>query len=85
MTPPARATSISDGAFIKSSNPYFIEHGWKRGRMPQIVDMGDRFHLGKRTGVSSRDKSWRDAFPPTRLSWIRCQAKRPSYALAKAP
>jgi penicillin-binding protein 2 len=37
-------------AFLKSSNPYFIEFGLKAGR-DRILDMANRFHLGTKYGL----------------------------------
>jgi penicillin-binding protein 2 len=38
-------------ALAKSSNPYFITQGLKPGVLARIVALGQRFHLGERTGL----------------------------------
>ncbi len=40
-------------AFMRSSNPYFIDYGLKTGP-EKLVAMGRRFHLGQRTGIALR-------------------------------
>lgn len=37
-------------AFIRSSNSYFIHYGLKAG-VHRILELGQRFHLGERTGI----------------------------------
>ena len=37
-------------AFLKSSNSYFIHHGLKAG-VNNLLKIGQRFHLGERTGI----------------------------------
>ena len=54
-------------AFIKSSNPYFIHHGWKVGRDP-IISVAQRLHFGERTGIPLGQDS--PGVVPT-LDWIR--------------
>ena len=38
-------------ALAKSSNPYFIHNGLKPGVLPKIIALGEKLHLGERTGV----------------------------------
>ncbi len=40
-----------DRALAKSSNPYFITNGLKPGVLPRIIALGQRLHLGERTGL----------------------------------
>lgn len=51
-------------AFIHSSNSYFIEYGLRAG--PQrIIEMGNRYGLGERTGVVVRGQETPGYFPET--------------------
>src|SRR5439155_19397472 len=43
-------------ALLKSSNSYFIHEGLKLG-VDRIVEMGQRFHLGERTGILPRQEA----------------------------
>ncbi len=38
-------------ALAKSSNPYFINYGLKPGVLPRMIAIGQRLHLGERTGL----------------------------------
>ncbi|MDB6121501.1 MAG: Penicillin-binding protein 2 [Pedosphaera sp.] len=38
-------------ALAKSSNPYFIVQGLKPGVLPKIIALGQRLHLGEKTGL----------------------------------
>lgn len=77
MRVPGRSRTIGDTAgagnfdfrraFIKSSNPYFIHHGWKVGREP-IVAFAQKLHFGERTGIPLGQDS--PGVVPT-LDWIR--------------
>jgi len=40
-----------DLAMAKSSNPYFINEGLKPGVLQKIIALGQRLHLGERTGI----------------------------------
>ena len=40
-----------DRAMAKSSNPYFITYGLKPGVLQRIIAIGQRLHLGERTGL----------------------------------
>jgi penicillin-binding protein 2 len=40
-----------DRALAKSSNPYFITNGLKPGVLQKIIALGQRLHLGERTGL----------------------------------
>ena len=49
-------------AFIHSANSYFIEYGLRAG--PQrLIEMGNRFGLGERTGIVSRGQEIPGYFP----------------------
>jgi penicillin-binding protein 2 len=43
-------------AFYRSSNTYFIVMGLERAGLPKILEVAKRFHLGERTGLSSRQE-----------------------------
>ncbi len=49
-------------AFLKSSNPYFIDVGLKFGP-EKLIEMGHRFHFGEHTGVLTNQEH-RGYFPP---------------------
>ena len=58
-------------AFIKSSNFYFITNGMKAG-IENIVRLGQRLHLGERTGLLNRQET-AGSFPTlnvVRRGWI---------------
>jgi penicillin-binding protein 2 len=38
-------------AFIKSCNTYFIKQGLKPGVLQKVIELGNRLHLGERTGI----------------------------------
>jgi penicillin-binding protein 2 len=38
-------------AMAKSSNPYFIDHGLRPGVLPEVIKLGERLHLGEKTGI----------------------------------
>lgn len=38
-------------AMAKSSNPYFIDLGLRPGVLPKMIAIGQRLHLGERTGI----------------------------------
>jgi penicillin-binding protein 2 len=44
-------------AMAKSSNPYFIDHGLKPGVLQKIIAIGERLHLGERTGIMPRQET----------------------------
>jgi penicillin-binding protein 2 len=44
-------------ALAKSSNPYFITQGLKPGVLPKIIAIGQRLHLGERTGIMPRQEA----------------------------
>jgi penicillin-binding protein 2 len=48
-------------AFIRSSNGYFIDYALKLG-LPRLLEAGQRFHLGQRSGVGLREDS-KGVFP----------------------
>ncbi len=48
-------------AFIHSSNSYFITNGLRAG-VENIIRMGEKFHLGERTGIFARQET-RGDFP----------------------
>jgi penicillin-binding protein 2 len=58
-------------AFIKSSNGYFIEQGL-RVTADRIVEMGQRFHFGEKTGVPLQESR---GLLPTR-AWMRESGNR---------
>jgi penicillin-binding protein 2 len=49
-------------AFIHSSNSYFIEYGLRAGA-ERLIEMGNRFGLGERTGVVIRSQETPGYFP----------------------
>lgn len=51
-------------AFIHSSNSYFIEYGLAGGAQ-RLIEMGNRFGLGERTGIVSRGQEIPGYFPET--------------------
>jgi penicillin-binding protein 2 len=64
---PGRNTPIDDlarpgeydfrRAFIFSSNTYFISNGLRYGGIESLVRLGQRLHLGERTGLLSRQET----------------------------
>jgi penicillin-binding protein 2 len=44
-------------ALAKSSNPYFITQALKPGMLPKIIAVGQRLHLGERTGLLPRQET----------------------------
>ncbi|MDB6110782.1 MAG: Penicillin-binding protein 2 [Pedosphaera sp.] len=44
-------------ALAKSSNPYFITQALKPGMLPKIISVGQRLHLGERTGLLPRQET----------------------------
>jgi penicillin-binding protein 2 len=44
-------------ALAKSSNPYFITQGLKPGVLSKIIAIGQRLHLGERTGIMPRQEA----------------------------
>ena len=74
---PGRHRSIGDTAgagdfdfkraFVKSSNPYFIEYGLRAGR-ERIIALAERMHFGERTGIPQGQDS--PGVLPT-ADWIR--------------
>ncbi len=69
---PGRGTRINDlakagdydfrKAFIESSNTYFISNGIRYGGIESLFRLGQRLHLGERTGILSRQETGGD-FP----------------------
>ena len=58
-------------AFIKSSNTYFITNGMKAG-IESIIRLGQRLHLGERTGLLSSQETGGDLpkLAEVRRGWI---------------
>ena len=44
-------------ALAKSSNCYFINAGLKKGVLPKVVELGQRLHLGEKTGLIPRQET----------------------------
>ena len=59
-------------AFLKSSNTYFIKHGLDVG-LERILEMGQRFHLGERNNLPTRQDQ--KGFLPS-SDWIHKQRRR---------
>jgi penicillin-binding protein 2 len=63
-TPTARPIKDTAGAgkfdfkraFYRSSNTYFIQMGLDKAGLPKILEVAKRFHLGEKTGLSSRQE-----------------------------
>lgn len=49
-------------ALVHSSNSYFIHHALKPGVLQKMIMLGDKFHLGERTGIIPRQETAGD-FP----------------------
>jgi penicillin-binding protein 2 len=52
-----------DRALALSCNFYFITNGLKPGVLPRVIAMGERLHLGERTGLFPRNYETRGYFP----------------------
>jgi penicillin-binding protein 2 len=44
-------------ALVHSSNAYFIHHGLKPGVLQKMIMLGEKFHLGERTGILPRQET----------------------------
>lgn len=44
-------------ALMHSSNSYFIHHGLKPGVLQKMIMLGEKFHLGERTGILPRQET----------------------------
>ena len=44
-------------ALMHSSNSYFIHHGLKPGVLQKMILLGEKFHLGERTGILPRQET----------------------------
>jgi penicillin-binding protein 2 len=44
-------------ALVHSSNAYFIHHGLKPGVLQKMIMLGQKFHLGERTGILPRQET----------------------------
>jgi penicillin-binding protein 2 len=54
-------------ALAKSSNAYFIHNGLKPGVLQKVVELGQRLHLGQRTGLLSPGQETPGIFPSPQM------------------